>query len=74
MEKMKFSEYWKRVTCIMMIYAGYKNADTISATQCSVNTAKAVRRNNEDYEAGVNRKGHTTSVLTASASWNSFNN
>lgn len=38
-------EYWKRVICVMMIHAGYQNADILTATaQCSVNTVNTVRR------------------------------
>ena len=40
----KPSEYWKRVTCIMMIHAGYENADIMTAAQCSMNIEKVVRR------------------------------
>ena len=63
MEDRKPSEYWKRVTCIMMIRARYQNADIMTAVQCSVNTVKAVRRDmdscNGDYEAVASRKGHS---------------
>ena len=59
MEDWKPSEYWKRVTCIMMICAGYQHADIMTAVQCSVNTVKAVRCDmdscNGDYEAVASR-------------------
>ena len=60
MESWKRSEYWKRITCIMMIRAGHSNADITTAAQCSVNTVKTVRRDmegcNEDYESVASRK------------------
>lgn len=54
MEGRQPAEHWKRVTCFMMIWAGYHNAYTMTVASCFVNTVKAVRFNmdscNRDYE------------------------
>lgn len=59
----KALEYWKRVTCIMMIRSGLKNLDILAAIQCSLNTMNAVRCELEnfymDVEAVASRKGHS---------------
>ena len=38
MEDWKSCEYWKRVTCIMLIRVGYQDVDIMIAAQRSVNT------------------------------------
>ncbi|KAL1122690.1 hypothetical protein AAG570_003017 [Ranatra chinensis] len=49
---------WKRITCIMMIRAGYQNKDIM--TQCSLNTVKTIRHEletcNGDYGDVARRK------------------
>ena len=55
-------EYWKRVTCIMMISAGFDNRDIVAAAQCSLNTVKTVQEELEECEGDVesvaSRKPH----------------
>ncbi|XP_014768730.1 uncharacterized protein LOC106868115 [Octopus bimaculoides] len=62
MQDWKPSEYWKRVTCIMVIHAGNQNY-IMTAAQCSVNIIKVVRRDmydrNGDYETLAFKKGHS---------------
>ena len=63
MKNGKTSEYWKRVTCIMMVPAGYQNADIIVAVQLFMDTVKAVRHDmnscNRDIDVVVSRKGYS---------------
>ncbi|KAL1124803.1 hypothetical protein AAG570_001424 [Ranatra chinensis] len=53
-------ESWKRITCIMMIRAGHRNKDIMTAAQCSLNTVKTIRHEletcNGDYEDVARRK------------------
>ena len=53
MNDWKPPEYWKRVTCIMMIRAGFDNRDIVAAAQCSLNTVKTVREELEECEGDV---------------------
>ena len=55
-------ESCKRITCIMMIYAGHLNKEIMVAAQCSLNTVKTTRHELEncdgDNEAVARRKQH----------------
>lgn len=58
----KSSEYWKTITCIMMICASHQNKEILAAAQYSRNTTKTIRHEvencNEDYKAVARRKKH----------------
>ena len=60
MDDWKPLESWKRVTCIMMIHASHQDKEITVAAQCSLNTVKTIRHEQEncdgDYEAVARKK------------------
>src|SRR5215510_10665728 len=63
MDTWKPSEYWKRITCIMMIRSGQQTSAIMTAAECSLNTVTTIRSEmkscNGDYEAVAARKQHS---------------